>query len=60
VLESLRLYLKTFTLASVVEELQRWWAAGQRCFTKLLNQLQLTVPDEAVLDQLLPQTVPTG
>ncbi len=54
VLESLRLYLKTFTLASVVEEVKSWWAQGQSCFTKLVKKLKLTLPEQSVLDQLLP------
>jgi transposase len=60
VLESLRLYLKTFTLASVLEELKRWWTVGQSCFAKLLAKLKLTVAEEAIIDQLLPRTIPTG
>src|SRR6202011_619117 len=36
VLESLRLYLKTFTLSSVVEEIKRWYTTGRSCFRKLL------------------------
>jgi transposase len=58
VLESLRLYLKTFTLASVVEEVKSWVAFGQSCFTKLLKKLRLTLPKKSVLDQLLPN--PSG
>jgi hypothetical protein len=54
VLESLRLYLKTFTLSSVLEELRRWWEAGQSCFTKLLRKLKLAVPEQSVLDRVLP------
>jgi transposase len=54
VLESLRLYLKTFTLASVMDELERWWQAGQSCFTKLLKKLKLSLPENSVLDRVLP------
>jgi transposase len=54
VLESLRLYLKTFTLSSVLEELKRWWEAGQSCFTKLMRKLKLAVPEQSVLDRVLP------
>jgi transposase len=53
VLESLRLYLKTFTLATVLAELKRWWAAGQSCFTKLLKKLKLALPDKPVIDRVL-------
>jgi transposase len=59
VLESLRLYLPTFTLASVLEELTRWWAVGQSCFAKLLTKLKLNVPEEPVIDRLFPSPSPT-
>jgi transposase len=58
VLESLRLYLKTFTLASVLNELKRWWETGQSCFAKLLKKIKLTLPDKPVIDRILPK--PTG
>jgi transposase len=58
VLESLRLYLKTFTLASVMDELERWRRAGQSCFTKLLKKLKLNLPEHSILDRVLP--IPTG
>jgi hypothetical protein len=58
VLESLRVYLKEFTLTTVMEEINRWTAAGQSCFTKLLNQCKLKVPETSVLDQVLP--IPDG
>jgi transposase len=60
VLESLRLYLTTFTLASVTAEIQRWWQAGQSCFTKLLKTLKIAEPTPAtestpsLLDKVLP------
>ena len=54
VLESLRLYLPTFTLASVIAEIDRWWQAGQSCFTKLLRKLKLKAPAQSILDELLP------
>ena len=54
VLESLRLYLPTFTLSSVLEELKRWWATGQSCFEKLVAKLELTPPEQSVIDQILP------
>jgi transposase len=64
VLESLRLYLPTFTLPSVVDEIKRWWQAGQSCFTKLLKKLKLAPPPPAtkeapsILDKVLP--IPDG
>jgi hypothetical protein len=54
VLESLRVYLPTFTLESVLEEMKRWWATGQSCFSKLQEQLGLTLPKTPVLDRVLP------
>jgi hypothetical protein len=58
VLESLRLYLQKFTLASVMEEINRWQQAGYSCFTKLLKKLKLRAGAESVLDNLMP--VPDG
>jgi transposase len=54
VLQSLRLYLPTFTLPSVLAELKRWWATGRSCFAELLEELELTPPERSVLDQILP------
>lgn len=53
-LESLRVHLATFTLSSVIEEVQQWCDAGQSCFDKLLKKLKLQPPIESVLDSLLP------
>ena len=60
VLESLRLYLTTFTLGNVIAEIQRWTEKGRSCFTELLNKLKLTNPptQKSVLDRVLPQ--PSG
>ena len=58
VLESLRLYLPTFTLSSVTEELKRWWKTRRSCFAKLLKKLKLDPPEQSVLDRLLPN--PSG
>ena len=64
VLESLRLYLPTFTLTSVIDEIQRWWQAGQSCFTRLLKNLNLAPPTPtteatpSILDKVLP--IPDG
>jgi hypothetical protein len=61
VLESLRLYLPTFTLSSVLEELHRWCSAGRSCFEELLKQLKLTsaVPEESLIDRLYPRPIPS-
>jgi len=58
VLESLRVYLKTFTLANVIAEIERWRHAGESCFSKLLRKLKLKVPEQSILDKLIP--VPDG
>jgi hypothetical protein len=58
VLESLRVHLATFTLSSVIEEVQKWSDAGQSCFAKLLTKLNLPPPTKSVLDIFLP--APTG
>ena len=54
VLESLRLYLPSFTLDDIVEEIQRWQRAGQSCFTSLLQKMGLVNPSESILENLLP------
>ena len=58
VLESLRVYLPTFTLGSVIEEINYWWQTGQSCFSKLLKQLKLKPPAQSILDKVLP--IPDG
>lgn len=60
VLESLRLYLTTFTLASVTAEIERWWRAGQSCFSRLLKKMKIAPPAPAtestpsLFDKILP------
>ena len=56
VLESLRLYLPKYTLASVMEEIVRWSQAGQSCFTKLLKKMKLQPPAQSILDKVMPAT----
>jgi len=58
VLQSLRLYLPTFTLGSVIAEVHRWMEAGRSCFTELLETLKIPSPEQAVLDGVLPH--PSG
>lgn len=58
VLESLRQYLATFTLSSVIDEIRRWSATGRSCFSKLARKLRLSPCDKAVLDRIFPQ--PSG
>jgi transposase len=52
VLESLRLYLPSFTLSSVQAEVQRWLEVGQSCFAALLENLKLSPPQQSVLEHL--------
>ncbi len=58
VLESLRLYLPTFTLSSVLAEIRRWTQTGRSCFTELLETLKIPPPGESVLERVLPH--PSG
>ena len=58
VLESLRCFLPTYTLKTVIDEVQRWSDTGQSCFAQLLTTLQLVPPTTSLLDRLLP--VPSG
>jgi hypothetical protein len=58
VLESLRLYLSSFTLAKVIEEVQGWLATGRSCFEELLEKLGLPRPTQSILDEVLPS--PSG
>ena len=58
VLESLRVYLKAFTLKSIVAEMDRWQRAGRSCFRTMLNKLKQPAPAQSPLDKLLP--IPDG
>ena len=58
VLESLRLYLPEYTLGKVIEEIKRWQETGRSCYRELLEKLKLTLPDDSVLDRVLPE--PSG
>jgi hypothetical protein len=58
VLESLRVYLRTFTLGSVMEEINRWWQTGQSCFRQLLKTMKQHPPPQTILDKILP--IPDG
>jgi transposase len=58
VLESLRLYLRTFTLANVIQEVQGWLETGRSCFEDLLEKLGLPQSTESILDEVLP--TPSG
>ena len=63
VLQSLRQYLSTFTLSSVIKEVAQWLKAGRSCFARLATKLGLiggrsNANRPSVLDCLLP--VPGG
>jgi len=58
VLESLRLYLTTFTLPNVIAEVRGWMATGRSCFEELMEKLGLVRPEQSILDEVLP--VPSG
>jgi len=54
VLESLKLHLPKFTLASVQSEIQRWWQTGESLFRRLLRQNGLDPPTASLLETLVP------
>lgn len=54
VLESLRLYLPTFTLSGIIAEIDRWQQAGQSCFSRLLKKMKLPSPTASILDKVMP------
>lgn len=58
VLESLRLYLKGFTLADVMEEVGSWAGKGCSCFARLLKGMKLPPPGRSVLDRVYPKPGP--
>jgi hypothetical protein len=58
VLESLRLYLTTFTLPNVIVEVQGWLATGRSCFAEYLEKLGLARPEQSILEKVLP--TPSG
>lgn len=58
VLESLRLYLKAFTLANVIAEVERWSQQGKSAFEQLMAKLKIRPPDASILDQIFPK--PSG
>lgn len=55
VLESLRQHLSEYTLASVIDEINRWCREGQSCFSKLVVKLGLSIPPKSILESLLPK-----
>jgi hypothetical protein len=63
VLESLRQYLSTFTLSSIIKEVGHWLKSGRSCFARLAKKLGLTdgqspADHPSLLDRLLP--IPDG
>jgi hypothetical protein len=62
VLQSLRLYLPTYTLRTVIAETHRWFQTGLSCFEERLRELKLELPvnSNSILKQLYPIPQPTG
>jgi hypothetical protein len=63
VLQSLRLYLASFTLSSIIQEVGQWLKAGRSCFARLAKKLglidgQSPAARPSLLDRLFP--VPSG
>jgi hypothetical protein len=56
VLESLRQYLPSFTLSSVIQEILRWHDECRSCFAKQRKKLKLTT--DALADNLLDRLLP--
>ena len=54
VLESLRVYLPSFTLSGILAEIQRWSDNGRSCFTELSEKLKLPLPETSIVDALFP------
>jgi len=53
VLVSLRHYLGTFTLQTLIEERKRWSEASRSCFVGLAERLGLPAPGRCILDVLI-------
>ena len=60
VLQSLRLYLPSFTLATVTAEIQSWAVNGKSCFARLLAKLKIPLPEESLLERLFPAPKPNS
>jgi transposase len=58
VLESLRLYLKKFTLANVIDEVGSWVEKECSCFARLLKRMKLPPSERSVLDRVYPHPEP--
>ena len=54
VLESLKLHLPEFTLATVQTELKTWWRTGESLFDRILNACGLDPPTDSRLNTLVP------
>lgn len=58
VLESLRNYLKSTTLASLIKEVASWAERGGSCFARAAGRIAKSKQKTGILDTVLPQ--PTG
>ena len=52
--ESLRCYVKTFTLESITNELLSWQANGLSCFSRELNKIEDAIKLTGILGKLYP------
>lgn len=55
VFESLKTYLKTYTLASVIEEITSWSERGASCFARATQCIARAQHKTGILDAVLPQ-----
>ena len=55
VLESVKLHLPNFTLATLLAEITRWHQTGQSLFDGLLQKSESTRPVQSILEKLYPK-----
>ena len=62
VLRSLSVYLNTYTLSSVLQEVMSWWALGRSCFEVWRKKQGISALTDSVLDKLYPkvEAIPSG
>lgn len=55
VLESLTTYLKTYTLANLIQEVMDWFERGSSCFERAAKRIAKSKHRSGILDAVLPQ-----
>lgn len=55
VLESLKNYLKSYTLAHVIKEVKNWMEHGASCFERAARRIAKSEHQSGILDAVLPQ-----